>query len=251
MSAPFRASVFQQLLPHWQLEYSVQTDSTNAQARRMLGDKLIESGTVFVTDSQSAGVGRRGSTWQSAPNQNLLFSIVLETELSLSRMGQLSLMVGLAVQNVVDKYTNGATIKWPNDVYVRDKKIAGILCEQIDGFSIIGVGLNVHTTNFPDGIHATSIDMEGSIDLEREPLLVELISKITEYASLAELHFEKFQDRINKVHYLSGRRVRYKDSGGSKSGEVVRIAKDASLIMKNEVGEESHVYSASELRLME
>ena len=118
--------------------------STNDEARR-LADQGAPHGTVVHADEQTAGRGRLTRAWYSPPG-NLYISILLRLDTPLSRLAELSFVTALAVADTVDallpKQTRAA-LKWPNDVLVDGAKIAGILLEQADGATIVGVGLNV------------------------------------------------------------------------------------------------------------
>lgn len=145
-------------------------DSTNSEARRRI-DHLSNLSVISATE-QTAGRGQRDNIWLSARGQNLTFSIVLkygEDHLREIRPADQSVISDITSQSVVEflsKYGIEAWIKWPNDVYVGDNKICGMLIEHsIKGnalsHSIIGVGLNVNQTEFDDSIpDPTSIRME-------------------------------------------------------------------------------------------
>lgn len=131
-------------------------------------------GGVVVARRQSAGRGQRGNTWSSAAGQNLTFSMLLDTSF-LPAAGQflLSEVVALAVVDALASFGVTAMVKWPNDIYVDSRKIAGILIENdIRGErlwrSVVGVGLNVNQTTFPAELpNPTSMRLEGGVDAKR------------------------------------------------------------------------------------
>ena len=152
--------------------------STNDEARRLvlLG---AEHGTVVQADEQTAGRGRRERAWFSPPG-NLYMSVLLRLDAPLRRMAELSFLTALAVADAVDallpKQTR-ATLKWPNDVLVGGGKIAGILLEQVDGATVIGVGLNVLCAPPNVAYKTTTIAASGgiaSVDSARDILLEQL-----------------------------------------------------------------------------
>lgn len=134
-----------------------ETDSTNSEIRRRLPE--VANGTAFCTDTQTAGRGQRGNTWESAPYKNVTMSILIRPkELEAVNQFRLSMAVSLgaieALKRLLPAQLHDAIkIKWPNDIYVHDSKIAGILIESsLQGkfldWSIIGIGLNVNQDVF-------------------------------------------------------------------------------------------------------
>lgn len=130
-----------------------ETESTNEEARRRISD--IDNLSVVAAARQTAGKGQRGNTWSSEAGKNLTFSIVLKYERSVQAYDQfcVSEIAALAVVDLLSAYGIEAKIKWPNDIYVGNKKICGILIENaISGnyltYSIVGIGLNVNQRDF-------------------------------------------------------------------------------------------------------
>jgi BirA family biotin operon repressor/biotin-[acetyl-CoA-carboxylase] ligase len=131
-----------------------ETESTSLYLKECLKQGPLAEGTVVTAAYQSAGRGQRGTSWESAPGENLTFSIYLEPRaLPAARHFSLSQAISLAVKKVLDRHTAGISIKWPNDIYHRDKKISGILIENsllgpVIQSSIAGIGINLNQTNF-------------------------------------------------------------------------------------------------------
>jgi len=170
------------------LMYQAVTGSTNDDALAAARSGAPH-GSLFVADEQTAGRGRRGNSWLAAPGENLLFSVLVRPELELAQASGLTLAIGLALRDAILPLVDAGDavqIKWPNDLYVNGKKLAGILVEsQLQGERlqavVIGVGLNVATRSFPPEIaaRATSLALLGVGDTEREPLLQSLLNAIT------------------------------------------------------------------------
>lgn len=166
------------------------TGSTNADLlARVTGDAAAPEGQVLVAEEQTAGRGRIGRTWTSVPGASLTFSVLLRpAAVPAARRGWLSLLTGVAVVSAVRSVTDGgssggvdAVLKWPNDVLVGERKLAGILAEQSpDGSAVVvGVGINVATTAgalpaAPAGLPATSLLVEDA-PVPREALLLEVL----------------------------------------------------------------------------
>ena len=159
------------------VEVVPRTDSTNAELLRRGGPE----GQVLVAEEQTAGRGRMGRSWVSQPGAALMFSFLLRpAAVPPGRRGWLPLLTGVAAVAAVRGVCGlDATLKWPNDVLIDGRKLAGILAEQSGDFVVIGIGLNVATT--PDalpsgagGLRGTSLAIEGA-DVSREVLLAEFL----------------------------------------------------------------------------
>jgi BirA family biotin operon repressor/biotin-[acetyl-CoA-carboxylase] ligase len=129
--------------------------STNTEALSLLRAGEQAEGTVIHADFQSAGKGQSGNKWESEKGKNLLFSIILYPQ-SITPGDQflISMSISLAICDFLDRHCSGAVIKWPNDIYLGNDKIAGILIENsiLGSFienSVAGIGLNINQENFP------------------------------------------------------------------------------------------------------
>ena len=134
------------------LEYE-EMASTNTCAAEMPSNQLTDR-MVILTWRQTQGRGQVGNSWESAPDSNISMTVVLKPErLEASRQFAVSMVIALGCFDFVSRYTDNVSVKWPNDIYVGNKKIAGILIEhKITGMyignSICGVGLNVNQEHF-------------------------------------------------------------------------------------------------------
>lgn len=141
--------------------------STNDYASMLLNNSKPQEGTCVSADYQSLGRGQMGNVWYSSPNKNLLCSIVLYPKfLTAQNNFHLNMMSAVAVMKTIEKCGVDAAIKWPNDIYVKNKKIAGILVQNILSgttikSSIIGIGININEIDFPNWIpNPTSLKLE-------------------------------------------------------------------------------------------
>lgn len=156
------------------------TGSTNADLLRRGGPE----GQVLVAESQTAGRGRMGRSWVSQPGASLTFSVLLRpVTVPGARRGWLPLLAGVAVAAAVrDAAAVAATLKWPNDVLVGSRKLAGILAEQSGDAVVVGIGLNVSTPAgeipaSPGGLRATSLAAEGA-SVSREIVLAGILREL-------------------------------------------------------------------------
>ena len=129
--------------------------STNDEALRLLADGAAFEGDMVATDQQTQGRGQRGNQWEAQPGQNLTFSLILQpTFLLASEQFWLNMAVSLAVYDALAPLIPaGLRVKWPNDIYVNDRKMGGILIENaLQGYqlahSVVGIGLNINQTQF-------------------------------------------------------------------------------------------------------
>lgn len=190
MDSQFDVSLFQQQLSSQWLGqscyYFKELESTNTYLKKLPSDE-VEQGMICLTDNQTRGRGQYERNWQSAPGENLTFSLVFFPP-SAERFHVLTLACALAlVEYLNDSVSGGSTacIKWPNDVLYNDKKTAGFLTESVFNGNkfdrlVIGIGLNVNQQTFSDELRktATSIRKETGRQICREELLSKLLKRI-------------------------------------------------------------------------
>lgn len=171
------------------VEVRHQTGSTNDDARAA-AEAGAPHGAVFLADHQLAGRGRRGRRWHSPAGENVYLSLLLRPNLAPERLAPLALVAGVAVAQVVDAALGRslvAQIKWPNDVIVEGRKIAGVLVESAIApgrapVCVVGVGLNVLTERFPRdpsyGLPPTSLRLAGAPELDRDQIAAQLVASL-------------------------------------------------------------------------
>jgi BirA family biotin operon repressor/biotin-[acetyl-CoA-carboxylase] ligase len=169
-------------------------------------------GTVVVAEEQSAGVGRQGHAWLSEHGAGLYISIILRLPLTLDGLPVLTMALGLAVQQAVNRVAGvSCDLRWPNDLLLNEKKLAGILVQTTEGGLIAGIGLNVNQTAFPDDLSAiaTSLLIETRAEHSKDALLDGIVAESLEYARLLAEEgtgpiLEQFGTRSS---YVSGKAV--------------------------------------------
>lgn len=195
-------------------------DSTNTEAMRQarLG---ADEGFCIVARDQTAGRGRHGRTWISEKDAGLYFSIVLRPKLETRFLPLITLMTGVAVHDTLREYGLKPDIKWVNDILVNEKKISGILAETAETTAglavIVGIGINIRSSNFPDEIAdiATSIEQE---DVSVPPsvaggAIVDLLAK----------YFAYFYDILNGENGPKHIREEWSRRSTYFSGKNVRV----------------------------
>ncbi|GAA3242419.1 biotin--[acetyl-CoA-carboxylase] ligase [Nonomuraea helvata] len=155
------------------------TGSTNADlAASALGG--AGEGTVLVAESQLAGRGRLGRSWSAPPRSGLTFSILLRPRPPIATQGWLPLLYGVAAASAVRRVAEvDVRLKWPNDLLIGERKLAGILAERADDAVVVGMGLNVSLTReeLPTGT-ATSLAVEKAACVDRDPLLRAVLREV-------------------------------------------------------------------------
>lgn len=221
-----------------------ETDSTNRFLREYTGEEGSLM-TVVTADYQTAGRGQGRNSWESAPGQNLLFSVKVRPRGVEARRQFVMLEAGaLAVLEALSRYAGGFTVKWPNDVYWRDMKISGTLseCTVARGFvgdCILGVGINVNqrefTSNAPNPVSLFNI-------LERETGRDELFALFVEAFSryLGMVDAGRYADIHALYCALLYRRTGFhawRDAAGGFTASIIRVEPDGRLVLRKETGE--------------
>ncbi len=218
------------------------TSSTNDVAAEYAKNKSND-GLVIFAEEQTAGRGRGGAVWQSRPSDSILCSIILTDSKLNAEL--LSLSCAVAVAEAIGKPTKGETkIKWPNDIILNGKKVAGILLESKTNNGgvtyIIGIGINCHQKkdSFPAELQstATSIDIENHSVVDRISLAKRLLSSIEHWLKLAEKNSEKVIDQWHKMSIQLGHRVTLLYNGKRFSGNCIGIDLEKGLILQLDSG---------------
>jgi len=217
-----------------------ETGSTNDDAL-MAVRSGAPHGTTFVTDSQTRGRGRRGHTWTSPPGENLTFSILLRPNLDAERTSVLSLVVGLAAREALSRRVPAQVrVKWPNDVVVGNRKLAGILVEsRLSGSTVdavvVGVGINVHMRLLPPDIAAiaTSLALLGDPAPNREAVLAEFLSSFeARFRAFVEGGLVSLVGELREHDALAGERLRVGELTGTGAG----IGEEGALLLRDDAG---------------
>jgi BirA family biotin operon repressor/biotin-[acetyl-CoA-carboxylase] ligase len=226
-------------------------DSTNNFAATLISDQLCQNGTAILADSQSFGKGQRGNSWYSEAGKNLLVSFILKPDnLSVLRQQELTWITSICIVETLRIFNIESQIKWPNDILIRGKKIAGILIEnQLSGEfisnSIIGIGLNVNQTQF-DGIEATSIQLELKKEISVEIIFNELCHQMNSLFGEIQKSEINLKSEYESLLYRRNEPSIYEDENGKFLGEINGVKNNGFLEVK--VGEEVREYGIKEIR---
>jgi BirA family biotin operon repressor/biotin-[acetyl-CoA-carboxylase] ligase len=196
-------------------------DSTNSFLKELAQSTAIENGTVVVAKEQKKGRGQQENSWVSEPLKNLTFSVYFcNIDLNINHHKFLNFAVSLAVFEALSMHkVKDLSIKWPNDILSANKKICGILIENIIkgkkiNNSIIGIGLNVNQQNFPTSLkNVTSLRNTTNKSYDLDALLIEVVDKIKEKIQLISLKkFTNLETDYLNVLYKKNIPTMFKDS---------------------------------------
>jgi BirA family biotin operon repressor/biotin-[acetyl-CoA-carboxylase] ligase len=227
-----------------------EVDSTNTFLKNILSNsKPVPDGTVIMAETQYAGRGQRENTWHAEPGQNLTFSLLLKPGfLSAQQQFDLTRAVSLGVYDALyPLLRDSLKIKWPNDIYYGDKKLGGMLIENILHGSqiksaIIGIGLNVNQENFPDNaVNATSIKNILQRDYELKNILAEICNNIEAYyLHLKAGRFEHVRNiYLSRLYWLNEPR-QFKSNGQVFEGVIKNVKDNGLLVIDQNGGEQAY-----------
>src|SRR3972149_9779552 len=226
--------------------YFEEIDSTNSHARR-LAETGAPEGEVVIAERQFEGRGRLGRSWESPPYSNLYFSLLLRPALAPVHAPQMTLMAAVALADTVAAFVvEPPAIKWPNDILLQGRKVAGILTEsscdakRIE-FVILGIGVNLNfpRERMPETIRdrATSLMEVAGNSFSRELVLRRLLQDLDRcYGTLEDFGFDAIAPRWQAYFALRGRRGRGEMGGGGISGHGTGIDGDGALLLEAEDG---------------
>jgi BirA family biotin operon repressor/biotin-[acetyl-CoA-carboxylase] ligase len=226
--------------------------STNTLAKE-LALKGAPHGTLVLAEEQTAGKGRLDRKWLSRGHENLLFTLLLRPTLNADNIFPLTMILAVSAIDSIKEMTGLNTlIKWPNDLYINRKKLAGILTEFSikDGcveYVIIGLGINVNwVPGEGDGIlyPATSLLAESGKRVSRNELLTGILKRFEiSYENMLTGEIEELHSRWNKLSLVIGREVEIISFDEVIKGKAIAIDREGALILENSMGDEIRVLS--------
>lgn len=218
-------------------------ESTNNEAKRLYTE--LNSQFLCVAPSQINGKGRMKRVFVSNEGGVYMTLCYKPHNLNITDSLKIVLLTGLAVTKILKKYVNNVSIKWPNDVFVNDKKICGILLESVVAESMteamfLGIGVNVFN-EIPNNLLdiATSLKIEGVTNVTREDLIVEIIKLLFEMLNeYQKTGFSSFIDEYTNLSRTINHNVTVNANGDKKSGYAVGLSEEGYLLLKTDYGVE-------------
>lgn len=243
---------------------SIETSSTNDDAIKLAREGAPEN-TLVLTENQTAGRGRRGNEWNSTPSRDLLFSMILQAPATLApeQLGRIPHLIAVAICRGIEEIypVIEAKLKWPNDVYIQGKKVAGILVENTSnsGLShcIAGIGINVNSQSKdrPPELQqtATSLREETGETLDRHQVISAFLSKFHQlYPALLE-DFSEILAVIEERSLLLGAKISAQLGKTEITGKVIDFGINGEMIVEVEnkgKAEQQVLNSADQVRLL-
>ena len=237
-----------------QLLYKEEVDSTNRYLARLAMEQQLPNLFTVWADYQTAGRGQRETSWESEAGKNLTFSTLLYPKgVRANRQFLLSQSIAIAIQKVLSNYTEGITIKWPNDIYYHNRKICGVLIEHdLQGSwveqTIAGIGINVNQESFlSNAPNPVSLYQLLGRQLDREKLLQELLEQIAQ-APLWRTSNKEAMDELNPdwviqlqesyfaLQYRREGMHLFSDANGLFTARLVEVLPDGHLLLQDENG---------------
>lgn len=236
-----------------------ETESTNNYLKKLVREQHPPEGSMVITNFQSQGRGQQGNAWFSPKGKNLLFSFVIyPKKLPAKEQFIISRMISIAIKSALDQFVDCVRIKWPNDMYWRDKKIAGILIENNiqDGMiesSIIGVGLNLNQDVFPMELpNPVSLKQITGMDYEPDYLLdivfreFFVLYREFQKGKISEIEDEYMLDlyRVNDYYW-------FEDARGKFQAKIEDVKPSGHLALRTLDEDETRVYAFKEVHFAE
>lgn len=249
--------ILQDLLKHQSLIETIETYESVTSTQDIAKHLLIDhsESMLILSDEQTAGKGRFKRPWQSAKGKGIWMTLVLRPNIPFSMLTTFNLFISLAICHTIQQYTDEkVSIKWPNDIYIGNRKVCGFLTEMIanaDGIEavICGIGINVNqqSGDFDTSVslQATSIRQHRETDVERYIFLRNLIIQIERrYQQFLTEPFSTIKDEYIAVSNIWNRRLRFTEGEKQFYGKVIRIDDDGFLYVLDEQGDIHRLMSA-------
>ena len=210
-------------------------DSTSTYIKRNY--EKLDDLTFVSANYQTSGHGRMGRSWSSNKNENLMFSFIIKDAKLISKFPAISISSAVATFLTLKEFgLQNVSIKWPNDVYVNDKKITGILLESISiegkiKFLVVGIGVNLNEKAFDDSLinKATSYYLETNETIDIDTFKVKLFENILNVLEQIKLDNNEYLEIANENNYLYNKEVYGEINNEKKLIKVLEINQDNSL----------------------
>lgn len=252
---PLNAAALHDPALPWHVTVLNEVNSTSDWLKQRAAE--VPVGTVVFTESQTAGRGRRDNRWIAPRGKDLMFSLLLKPAASLEKWPRITTLAALAICKAIEaELPLQPRIKWPNDVYLSDLKVSGLLAETVSNrngtFLILGIGLNVNTLEFPPEIPATSLLKQLSSplihEIDRNALASRLLITLHDKLYHIEDDFAAAIAEVRQRSWLLSRQIRARAPQGEVFGRVLDLNEEGHLILELADGSTHTLTSADEVR---
>lgn len=239
----------------WHITVLNEVGSTSDWLKHNAAD--LPDNTVVFTELQTAGRGRRDNRWIAPRGRDLMFSLLLKPAVPVEKWPRITTLAALAICKAIEaELPLQPRIKWPNDVYLSDRKVSGLLAETVstrDGMRIVlGIGLNVNARDFPPDLNATSLllDLASLVmsEIDRNALANRLLNSLhSEFARIDD-DFPAAIAEVREHSWLAGRQIRCRAEGREVHGRVLDVNEEGHLMLALPDGSSLTLTSAEEIR---
>jgi BirA family transcriptional regulator, biotin operon repressor / biotin---[acetyl-CoA-carboxylase] ligase len=245
---PLDVNLISEQRPQNAIHYFAVIDSTMTEAVRLAGQGAPH-GTAVIADEQTAGIGRFGRQWHSEAEAGIYCSVLLRLSIAPSAVPLVTLALGLATAEAIQCATGLACdLRWPNDVLVNERKVAGILAQLHEDCVVAGIGINVNQASLPDNLRTPATSLRAAANgrmFSRERLLVDLLEALEDFCAML---VEKGPDSILNAFsaassYVTHRRVIFEGNHGFHKGVTMGLDSNGFLRVLDEAGVTQTVYT--------
>ena len=214
-------------------------------------------GTVVFAECQTAGRGRRDNRWLAPRGKDLMFSLLLKPEAPLEKWPRITTLAALALCKAIEaELPLQPRIKWPNDIYLSDRKVSGLLAETVSTrggmLMVLGIGLNVNALDFPPELNATSLLRALSSpvlhEIDRNALGCRLLHALHAELLRIEADYPSAISEVRERSWLMGRQIRARTPQGEIFGRVLDLNEEGHLLLESSDGSTHTLTSAEEVR---
>ena len=251
------AAQIQDRTPPWRVRVLDEVTSTNDVVRD-LGLAGEPHGAVVFAEHQTSGRGRRQNKWLPPRGMDLMFSVLLRSDAPASLWPRITPLAALAIcKGIEHELPLTPSIKWPNDVYLADRKIAGLLAESLTSpsgsFIVLGIGINVNTTTLPDDIRATATSLilelrSGVPMINRNSLAVAILQSLDHELNRIDSGFASAMEEVRSRSWLIGKTIRATADGAEVFGRATDLNHEGHLVIALHDGSSRALSSADDVR---
>ena len=230
---------------YWRVSVVELTGSTQEDLATRVRQGDAKVGDVLASEFQTAGRGRLERSFEAPANTALLFSFYIKPVRSRDYWGWIPLIAGYCVASTLEQFN--ATIKWPNDILIKDKKVSGLIAEIVGDGVVIGIGINVGMESDELPVQtATSLLIEGATDLVRNQILAQILQRFEEQFTAWDQGSDEIGVLYAQLSSTLGKEVRIEYPGGRiQTGLATSISDNGALV----IDDQTHVQSADVVHL--
>lgn len=202
--------------------------STNDYIKEHINE--LDNFECVYTSNQTKGKGRTGHTWESEPNKNVALSLLIKSDKIIKNFNIVSILTGVVVADYLEALgLANVSLKWPNDVYVNEQKVCGILLEgNLPEYLIIGAGINVNQQKF-EGFSATSIKNELGMKIDPNLVAIDISESLIDALKHIDEDIDSVIERYTQLDYLLNKTISFVYYGQNLTGIAKGIGFDGSL----------------------